>query len=415
MPDQKTAVAPTSPSAKKSAAKTRKPAAAASPVARRRAARRRGPSRGRAPAGKTTQQQNQLKLLESNNAELRGDLQALKAPADKAHMAIEKVKAPLLLPGKIKGKVKRVKTIAKGLDSLARLVSLVPGPIGVGAKGLHRALVPLLGKRGAPGVLDRIISALGRVERAVKPVVTKLNQAEKPIDAARDDLADLLVHVGRLEAIAASVRGHYGATPPEEVQACLGKLNQGLAPVVTPMRALRKRAEGPLGELNRALDDLAAALKPLNDIARDVDRALARLESKAVREMSKVLNRIAKAVKPILDLVDWVIENTIGRLLKLLKVNLGAIDRFFRNLVAVLNPFKGLQRRIDRITRDLQKRVAALPAVAALVRALAALPELERQLDREIEKALRGACRNLLLPQVGKPTKGAGRRRKARL
>ena len=349
-------------------------------------------------------------MLDGNTAELRGDLLAIKAPADKAQVAIDKVKAPLLVPGQIKAKVQRVKSIAKGLDSLARLAGIIPGPIGVGAKGLHRALVSLLGKRGAPGVLDQVLAALGRVERAVKPVVTRLNQAERPIDAARDDLASLLVHVGRLEVIADSVRGHYGATPPEDVQACLGRLNKGLALVVKPMRAARQRAAGPLADLARALDQLRTALKPLNDVARDVERALAQLESKTVREISKVLNKIARAVKPVLDAWDWVINNTIGRLLKLLGVNLGAIDRFFRNLVKALNPFKGLQRRIDRITGDLAARVAALPAVATLLRALATLPDLERQLDGEIQKVLRGACRTLLLPQDAKAGKGARRK-----
>lgn len=353
---------------------------------------------------------NQLRVLDGNTAELRGDLLAIKAPADKAQVAIDKVKAPLLVPGQIKAKVQRVKSIAKGLDSLARLAGIIPGPIGVGAKGLHRALVPLLGKRGAPGVLDQVLAALGRVERAVKPVVTRLNQAERPIDAARDDLASLLVHVGRLEVIADSVRGHYGATPPEDVQACLGRLNKGLALVVKPMRAARQRAAGPLADLARALDQLRTALKPLNDVARDVERALAQLESKTVREISKVLNKIARAVKPVLDAWDWVINNTIGRLLKLLGVNLGAIDRFFRNLVKALNPFKGLQRRIDRITGDLAARVAALPAVATLLRALATLPDLERQLDGEIQKVLHGACRTLLLPQDAKAGKGARRK-----
>lgn len=375
------------------------------------AARRKSPARRKASPVSATPKKNQLVVLDQNTAELRGDLQALKTPADKAHTAIEKVKAPLLVPGQIKGKVQRVKTIAKGLNSLARLVSIVPGPIGTGAKTLQRALLPLVGKRGAPGILDQVLAALTRVERALKPVITKLNQVERPIDAARDDLANLLIHVSRLETIAESVRNHYGATPPEDVQACLGKLNDGLGLIVKPMRTVRKGAAGPLAELAQALDQLRAALKPLNDVARDVNRALSQLESKTVREISKVLNRIAKAVRPILDAWDWVIKNTIGRLLKLLGVNLGAIDRFFKNLIKALNPFKGLQRRIDKITRDLAARVAALPAVAALLRALGALPDLERQLDREIQKALRGACRAVLLPKAAKA--GTGTKRKA--
>lgn len=347
---------------------------------------------------------NQLLVLEQNTAELRGDLQALKTPADRAQTAIERVKAPLLLPGQIKSQVKQVKAVAKGLDSLARMAGAVPGPIGVGARGLHRALVPLLGKRGVKGLLDKTISALTRVERALKPVVTKLNKVERPIDAARDDLAALLVQVGRLEAVAESVRRHYGATPPDDVQACLGKLNAGLTPIVKPMRAARRRAEGPLTELAKALDRLRAALQPLKAIARDVERALSKLESKAVREISKALDRIARAVKPIIDAWEWVIENTIGRLMKLLGLNLGAIERFFANLIKALTPFKGLQRKLDGIARDLRGRVAALPPVTALLRGLGALPELERRLDREIGKALRGTCRALLLPE------GAGKR-----
>jgi prefoldin subunit 5 len=383
---------------------------AATPVARRKAARRKPAARRRPRPPGLPSKQNQLSLLDQNIAELSGDLQALKTPADKAHDAIENVKAPLLVPGKIKAKVERVKTIAKGLDSLARLVSIVPGPIGVGAKGLHRALVPLLGERGVPGILDQVLAALTRVDKALKPVVTKLNQVERPIDAARNDLANLLVHVGRLVAIAESVRSHYGETPPDDVQACLGKLNEGLAPVVTPMRAARKAAAAQLAELAKALDQLTAALKPLNDVARDVERALSQLESKAVRDISNALNKIAQAVKPILDAWDWIIEQTIGRLLKLFRIDLGAIDRFFRNLVNALNPFKGLQRRIDQVTQDLAARVAALPAVAALVRALDTLTDLERAFGRAIENVLRGACRTLLLPQDASLRAGAKRR-----
>ena len=371
-------------------------------VARRKAARRRTSAPRRSGRVSVASKKNQLVVLDQNTAELRGDIQAIKTPADKAHNAIEKVKAPLLLPGQIKAKVQRVKTVAKGLDSLARLASIIPGPIGIGAKGLHRALVPLIGKRGVPGVLDQVLSALNRVDRALKPVVKKLNQVERPIDAARDDLENLLVQVSRLEAIAESVRSHYGATPPEDVQACLGKLNDGLGLVVGPMRATRQRAAGPLAELAKGLDQLRAALKPLDAIARDVNRALSQLESKTVRQISKALNKIARAVKPILDLWDKIIKNTIGRLLKALGINLGAIDRFFKNLIKALNPFKGLQRKIDQITRALKARVAALPAVAALLRALGALPDLERQLDREIQKVLRGACRTLLLPPGAK-------------
>ena len=379
------------------------------PVARRRVVRRKTTARRKTSPAKVSQKQNQLLLLEQNAAELRGDIQAVKTPADKAHRAIERVKKPLLLPGQIKSKVKRVKSIAKGLDSLARLVSLVPGPIGVGAKGLHRALVPLLGKRGAPGILDKVLSALTKVERALKPVVKKLNQIERPIDAARDDLDHLLVHVGRLETIAATVRNHYGATPPEDVQACLGKLNEGLAPIVKPMRATRERAAETLAKLAKALDRLRSALKPLSDIARDVERALAKLETKTVQKISKALNKIARAIKPILDAWDWVIKNTIGRLLKLLGVNLGAIDRFFKNLVKALNPFKGLERRIERILRDLAARVADIPSVAALRRALGSLTDLEKQLDREVEKVLRGTCRTLLLPSDGRARGGRKR------
>ncbi len=380
---------------------------AASPVARRRAARRKPAARGKARRLGAATGQNQLLLLERNIAELKGDLLALKTPADKAHDAIEKVKAPLQLPGKIKGRVQKVKNIAKGLDSLARLVGIVPGPIGSGAKALHQALVPLLGERGVPGVFDQVISALGRVEKALKPVVTKLNQVEKPIDAARHDLAGLLVHVGRLEGIAHSVRAHYGETPPAEVQACLGKLNEALALIVKSMAAARKRAAAALAELAQGLDKLRAALKPLNDIARDVERTLAQLDSKVVDTMTKVLTKIAKAVKPILDAADWLIKNTIERILELFKINLDGIKKFFRNLVNALNPFKGLQQRIDRITNDLAKRVAALPAVKALVSALDQLAGLERQLDREIEKIMRGACRAVLMPE----SKAAARRR----
>ncbi len=377
---------------------------AASPVARRRAARRKPAARGKAGRLGAAAGQNQLLLLERNIAELKGDLQALKTPTDKAHDAIEKVKAPLQLPGKIKGRVQRVKTVAKGLDSLARLVSLVPGPIGTGAKALHEALVPMVGKNG---IFDQVIGALGKLDKAAKPVITKLNQAEKPIDAARSDLAGLLVHVGRLEAIALAVRSRYGETPPPEVQACLGKLNEGLAPVVKPMAAARKRAVKLLAELAQGLDKLRAALKPLNDIARDVERALAQLDSKAVQQMSKFLDKIAKAVKPILDLADWIIRNTIERLLKALGINLDKIRQFFSNLVRALNPFKGLQKKIDRITADLRQRVADLPAVKTLVSALDQLAGLERQLDREIEKIMRGACRAVLLPE----SKTAARRR----
>jgi len=409
MPAKKTSPASVAAVTASTVSEARKPTPKSTPVARRRAARRRTSARRKVGPTSIAAKKNQLLILDQNTAEMRGDLQALKTPADKAHTAIEKVKTPLLLPGKIKAKVQRVKTVAKGLDSLARLVGIVPGPIGVGAKGLHRALVPLIGERGVPGILDQVLSALTRVDKALKPVVKKLNQVERPIDAARDDLESLLVHVGRLEAIAVSVRGHYGATPPEDVQACLGKLNSGLAPIVKPMRAARKAAAGPLAELASTLDQLRAALKPLEDVARDVDRALSQLETKAVREMSKVLNKIAKAVKPILDAFDWVVKNTIGRLLKLLGVNLAAIDRFFKNLVNALNPFKGLQRRIDKITRDLAARVAALPAVAAMLRALGALSDLEKQLDREIEKVMRGACRTLLLPQSAKAGKGKNR------
>lgn len=402
MPKRKPARAIAATPGGRSVAKSQGSKPKSTPVARRKAARRKTSARRSSRRVSVAPKKNQLLVLDQNTAELRRDLQAIKTPADKAHSAIEKVKAPLLVPGEIKAKVQRVKTVAKGLDSLARLASIVPGPIGVGAKGLHRALVPLIGKRGAPGVFDQVLSALTRVDRALKPVVTKLNQVERPIDAARDDLENLLVHVGRLEAIAESVRSHYGAAPPEDVQACLGKLNQGLALVVKPMRAARERAAGPLAELAKGLDKLRAALKPLNTIAREVERALSQLESKTVREISKVLNKIARAVKPILDAWDWIIKNTIGRLLKLLGINLGAIDRFFKNLIKALNPFKGLQRRIDQITRDLAARVAALPAVAALLRALGALPDLERQLDREIQKVLRGACRTLLLPSSAK-------------
>ncbi len=402
MPETKPARAGTAAPKDRRATKPQGSKPKSTSVARRKAARRRTSARKRTGRVSVAAKKNQLVVLDQNTAELRGDIQAIKTPADKAHDAIEKVKAPLLLPGRIKAKVQRVKTVAKGLDSLARLASIIPGPIGVGAKGLHRALVPLIGKRGAPGVLDQVLSALTRVDRALKPVVTKLNQVERPIDAAREDLENLLVHVARIEAIAESVRSHYGATPPEDVQACLGKLNDGLALVVRPLRAARKRAEGPLAELAKGLDRLRAALKPLDAIARDVDRALAQLESKTVRQISKALNKIARAVKPILDLWDKIIKNTIGRLLKALGINLGAIDRFFKNLIKALNPFKGLQRKIDQITRDLKARVAALPAVAALLRALGALPDLERQLDREIQKVLRGACRTLLLPSGAK-------------
>ena len=412
MPKTKPARATAATPRGRSVAKSQSSKPKSTSVARRKAARGKAPARRRTGRVSVASKKNQLVVLDQNTAELRGDLQAIKTPADKAHNAIEKVKAPLLLPGQIKAKVQRVKTVAKGLDSLARLASIIPGPIGVGAKGLHRALVPLIGKRGAPGVLDQVLSALTRVDRALKPVVTKLNQVERPIDAARDDLENLLVQVSRLEAIAESVRSHYGAVPPEDVQACLGKLNGGLAPVVKPMRATRQRAEGPLAELAKGLDQLRAALKPLDAIARDVNRALSQLESKTVRQISKVLNKIARAVKPILDAWDWVIKNTIGRLLKLLGVNLGAIDRFFKNLIKALNPFKGLQRKIDQITRNLTARVAALPAVAALLRALGALPDLERQLDREIQKVLRGACRTLLLPSSPKAS-ASGKRKTA--
>lgn len=373
------------------------PKSAAPPVARRKAARRTPATRRRGPSLPASKQ-NQLLLLDQNIAELSGDLQALKRPTDKAHDAIEKVKAPLLVPGQIKAKVERVKKIAKGLDALARLVSIVPGPIGVGAKGLHRALVPLLGERGVPGILDQVLATLTRVEQTLKPVVTKLNQVERPVDSARAELANLLVHVGRLTAIATSVRTRYGAVPPDDVQACLGKLNDGLSVVVAPMRAARQAAAEPLAQLAAALDQLTATLKPLNDVARDVERALSQLDSKVVRDISSILTKIAEAVKPILDAWEWIIKQTIGRLLKLFHIDLSAIDRFFKNLVNALNPFKGLQQRIERITSDLAARVAALPAVAALVRALGTLSDIESTLDRTIEAVMRGACRNLLLP-----------------
>lgn len=96
---------------------------AANPVARCRAARHKPPGRPRPPG--LGSKQNQLSLLDQNIAELSGDLQALKAPADKAHDAIEKMKAPLLVPGQIKSEVERVKTIAKGLDSPTRPIRRV--------------------------------------------------------------------------------------------------------------------------------------------------------------------------------------------------------------------------------------------------------------------------------------------------
>lgn len=354
--------------------------------------RRVGPARlARAPARRRSLRispTTQLAALKLNLDRLDADLRVVKDPVDELCRLIAAVKKPLTLPGTLATHLTDLRTLLEVVNGIAAAASWLPAPAGPAARALTNGLKVFLGPP-KPGALTEMIDAARAVDKALAPARRAIEKLEKPAAQLAAGLGKVDATLLALSEVAGRLIARHGDQPPAEIEACARRLNDVLGPIAQAIDALKREALSGIAALADALRALLPSLEAFSSVVQALQSALAKLAP--LRDALLQLKRALKAVERVRKLGEKVVK----ALLKKLGLDVDKIERWMNAILQHINPFKSLARVLERLVAQLQRAIAGLPGVDALLRTIGTVQRMVDRLHDALEDFAASECGRL--------------------
>jgi len=327
----------------------------------------------------------QLSVLKRSLDQLHGDLRLVKDPIDDLCRLVSAVKKPLTLPKTIATHLKDLRTLLQVVDTVASAASWLPAPAGPAAKSVTTGLKIFLGPP-KPGPLAEMIDAADAVDRALAPARKTIERVEKPVNKLAAGLGKVERPLVVLAEITDRLIARHGANPPAEIEACAAQLNGVLAPMARALEALKREAATSVKALASTLGALLPALEAFSGAVQTLQTALAKLTP-----LRDALLKL-KAVLSVVERVRYLGERAVKALLSRLGFDVDKIEGWMNGILQQINPFKSLKKTLANLVANLQRAIAKLPGVDALLRMVGSVQALSDKLEAALEDFLAGQC-----------------------
>ena len=330
----------------------------------------------------------QLAALKITLDQLLADLRLVKTPVDDLCGLIRAVKKPLMLPKTVAGKLKDLRTLLQVVNTVAAAASWLPAPAGPAAKAVTTGLKIFLGPP-APGGLAEMVKLANDLDRALATPRTVIERAEKPANRLAATLAKAEQTLVVLADITARLIARHGTNPPAEIEACAARLEAALAPTAQAIGRLKREAAAGIKVLADALGALVGVLEPFSGVVQTLQSALEKLEP-----LRDALLKLKQALSVVERVRRWG-ENAVKQALKSLGLDVDKIERWMNGILQQINPFKPLKQAFAKLAASVQRALANLPGVDALLKLIDSIRALADQLQAALDDFLASECGNL--------------------
>lgn len=327
----------------------------------------------------------QLGALRITLDRLLADLRLVKNPVDDLSTLIRAVKTPLTLPKTVATKLKDLRTLLQVVNTVAAAASWLPAPAGPAAKAVTTGLRIFLGPP-KPGALAEMIELAHALDRALAPARAAIEKAEKPVGKAAAGLGKAEHTLVVLADLTARLIARHGASPPAAIEACAARLEAALAPIAQAIEALKREVASGVRALTDALRALLPALEAFSGVASALQSALAKLAP--LRDGLLKLKSALGAVERVRRMGERVVK----QVLKSLGLDVNKIERWMNGIVQQINPFKPVRQAFARLVATLQRAIAGLPGVDALLALINSIQALADRLQAALDDFLASQC-----------------------
>lgn len=360
------------------------------------------------------QEQSALLALRDNLAAIDARLDSIRRPVHAVQNLIGQVKAPLAFPAALYQDLDDLHDLLSSLRTVVMPLSILPAPIGPAARGLKQALEVLAGPPKT-GSIGRTRAVVGEIDRKLQPLINLVERIETPVENTAATLDAMAGSIAYLRDMVARVIAHYGAQPPEDVQACAAQLNEPIA----WLRAALDQAAAAMVQLFNGIEAMLRSalvvLKPIGEVLRTVQSVLSVFRGKAMKAIINGLSRFANGIKPYVNKAERVVRKAIDSVLKKVGVSLSAFEGYFRKVINALNPMKPIERAIANARTAVIRFVSRLVDTRALTALLEQLVAIKTRLAQALETFLRSQCKAVLDPDGPRPRPRVSSRRKRKL
>ena len=349
-----------------------------------RARRRTGPARRPLRTAAPTQ----LAALKGTLDQLLADVRQVKAPVDDLCGLIRAAKQPLTLPKTAAAKLKDLRTLLQVVNTVAGAASWLPAPAGPAARAVTNGLKIFLGPP-KPGALGEMIDLANALDRALARPRTMIEKAEKPANKVAAGLAKVEQTLVALAEMTARLIARHGPNPPAEIEACAARLEAVLAPLAQAIATLKREAAAGIKVLADALRALLPALQAFAGVVQGLQSALARLAP-----LRDALLKLKQALSVVERVRRWG-EAVVKRVLKSLGLDVDKVERWMNGILAQINPFRPLKQAFARLVAAVQRALANLPGVDALLKLMDSIQALADRLQGALDDFLASQCGKL--------------------
>jgi prefoldin subunit 5 len=354
----------------------------------------------RALAAPRVAPRSELAKLKGNIDSLAGAVGQVQSHVHQLQGLIREAKSLLGLPKKAADDLKKVITILGGVQTIATVLALVPGPIGVASRSARTALRPMIGPPGK-GSLGAARKTALDIDKALTPVRKTVDQLGKVVNKVSGKIDSVASDIALLQGIVDNLIRRYGARPPEGVEACCRKLNDAIAGVAAEVERAANELKKRFEPVRSALQTLIDGLKPLSQAIEKIAGLLKVLDHEPFRSALRVMNQVRNAVQKLYDKVGaFLFKKLIGPLLKSLGIKVGRVRAFFDNLLKKLDPMRLIKPWLDQAKRQIAKAVEKMAVVRAIRALLDRLAAKLAQLESAVLAFLNSACRKVLVDQA---------------
>jgi len=354
----------------------------------------------RALAAPRVAPRSELAKLKDNIDALAGAVGQVQSHVHQLQGLIREAKSLLGLPKKAADDLNKVITILGGVQTVATVLALIPGPIGAASASARNALRPLIGPPGK-GSLGAARKTALDIDKALKPVRDTVDQLGKVVNKVSGKIDSVASDVALLQGIVDNLIRRYGARPPAGVEACCRKLNDAIAGVTAEVERVANELKKRFEPARSALQTLIDGLKPLSQAIDKIAGLLKVLDHEPFRSALRVMNQVRNAVQKLYDKVGaFLFKKLIGPLLKSLGIKVGRVRAFFDNLMKKLDPMRMIKPWLDQAKRQIAKAVEKMAVVRAIRALLDRLSAKLAQLESAVLAFLNSACRKVLVDQA---------------
>jgi hypothetical protein len=330
----------------------------------------------------------QLAALKITVDQLLADLRLVKVPVDDLCGLIRAVKKPLTLPKMVAGKLRDLRTLLQVVNTVAAAASWLPAPAGPAAKAVTTGLKIFLGPP-APGGLAEMVELANKLDGALAKARTTIEKAEKPASRAAVTLAKAEQSLIVLADITTRLIARHGTNPPAEIEACAARLEAALAPIAREIERLKREAAAGFKVLAGALRALGGVLEPFSGVVQTLQSALEKLEP-----LRDALLRLKQALS-VVERVRRLGERAVKQALKSLGLDVDKIESWMNGILQQINPFKPLKKAFAELAASVQRALANLPGVDALLTLIDSVRTAADRLQAALDDFLASECGNL--------------------